>query len=106
MSSRVKRKVSMCTPKQMICVEKIEIDDSRCMHQCSGLLVTSYDQEDIENLDIKILYTMFTDHIKRLNDIFWDKDITADIKGIIIIHIKLFHQITCFRNENNKFRDR
>ena len=41
----------LCTPDQMGCIREIttNINTSNCLPQCSGLLVTSYRSEQIQN---------------------------------------------------------
>ena len=36
----------LCSSVNYKCVEQVQADYSDCFHQCSGLLVTSYDKED------------------------------------------------------------
>ena len=40
----------LCSPDQLECVKNILVDNSGCLKQCSGLLVTSYDQDRFLNL--------------------------------------------------------
>ena len=40
----------LCSPEQLKCVKNIHVDNSGCFKQCSGLLVTSYDQDRFLNL--------------------------------------------------------
>ena len=40
----------LCSPEQLKCVKNIHVDNSGCFKQCSGLLVTSYDQDRFFNL--------------------------------------------------------
>ena len=40
----------LCSPDQLECVKNILVDNSGCLKQCSGLLVTSYDQDRLLNL--------------------------------------------------------
>ena len=39
----------LCTQEKLQCVKNISIDESGCLHKCSGLLVTSFDHENIES---------------------------------------------------------
>ena len=39
----------MCTEESYDCVSSINIDNFVCLPQCSGLIVTSYDQHEIED---------------------------------------------------------
>ena len=39
--------IPICTPDKRHCVENIGIEDTGCLQRCSGLLVTSYTEEDI-----------------------------------------------------------
>ena len=40
----------LCSSDQFECVKNIQVDNSGCFKQCSGLLVTSYDQDKFLNL--------------------------------------------------------
>ena len=49
-------KSPLCTASNLQCISSIKVDTSNCLQQCSGLMVTSYDQQEIINRqDIKIL---------------------------------------------------
>ena len=39
----------LCTEHHLDCISSIKIDKSDCFQQCSGMLVTSYEQMEIEN---------------------------------------------------------
>ena len=39
----------LCLADQLNCVSSIKVDTSGCLQQCTGILVTSYDQKKIED---------------------------------------------------------
>ena len=39
----------MCTAKHFDCISSIKVDYSKCLQQCSGTLITSYNQEEYED---------------------------------------------------------
>ena len=39
----------MCTVKNLDCVSNIKVDNTECLHQCSGTIVVSYDKLDIDD---------------------------------------------------------
>ena len=45
----------LCTEEKLDCVSNLKVDNSDCLQQCSGVLVTSYDQQDIEDISKKNL---------------------------------------------------
>ena len=43
----------LCTLSQLYCIENITVDHSKCLKQCSGLVVSSYNKYEIEkNADL------------------------------------------------------
>ena len=42
-------KVPICTSGEMSCFSNVTIDGSNCYPKCSGLIVTSYTQHDMED---------------------------------------------------------
>ena len=49
---------ALCTEEHLDCVSNIKVDNSDCLQQCSGIVVTSYDQQDIEDKFIKLVEYM------------------------------------------------
>ena len=45
----------MFTEEHLYCVSGIKIDNSDCLQQCSGIIVTSYDELDIDNTFTKLV---------------------------------------------------
>lgn len=44
----------MCTTKKHLdCISSIKVDNSECLQQCSGTLITSYNQEEYEDVSLK-----------------------------------------------------
>ena len=56
----------LCTPEKIKCFNKLKIDGKDCFNQCSGLLVTSYDEEFIKVADTKNIK-----NIKKLTKDYW-----------------------------------
>ena len=48
----------LCTEEHLDCVSSIKVENSNCLQQCSGIIVTSYDQQDIEDKFIKLVEYM------------------------------------------------
>ena len=49
----------MCSSKlQVDCVSSIKIDNSECFQQCSGILVTSFDEQEIEDRPLNLVNTL------------------------------------------------
>ena len=40
--------IPICTAEELDCASKVKINDAECLQQCSGILVTSYDQDELE----------------------------------------------------------
>ena len=73
----------LCTFKEMECIKNIDIDEYKCLQECSGLLVTSYDQNEIENSVLSLILsriTELTDYMKE--KVYPLEKIKEDIKGI------------------------
>ena len=46
----------LCTASNIECISSIEVDNVNCLPQCSGLMVTSYDQQELlDRHDIRIM---------------------------------------------------
>ena len=61
----------------MNCISSIKAIDTGidCLHQCSGVLVTSYDKEEIQDRPLNLINKL----IEKLN---MDKDVVAEFKGL------------------------
>ena len=61
----------------MNCISSIKAIDTGtdCLQQCSGVLVTSYDKEEIEDRPLNLINKL----IEKLN---MDKDVVAEFKGL------------------------
>ena len=55
---------SLCSAKDLDCISSIKVDSSDCHHQCSGILVTSYEQNEIESFADKMIEFMMKDNYK------------------------------------------
>ena len=51
----------MCMADNLNCVSQIKVNDSACLQICSGLLVTSYNQEEIEDRLSNVIDTLTMD---------------------------------------------
>ena len=74
----------LCTFKEMECIKNIDIDEYKCLQEFSGLLVTSYDQNEIEDSVLSLILsriTELTDYMKEIEYKFYK--IKEDIKGIL-----------------------
>jgi len=54
----------LCTVEHFDCVSRIKVANSDCLQHCSGILVTSYDQEDVEN-KIESKFTKLVEYISK-----------------------------------------
>ena len=75
----------LCTPDQMGCIREIttNINTSDCLHQCSGLLVTSYRSEQIQNpitLAMNALISKLTDYLSI--SVYTLENMASEFKGI------------------------
>lgn len=49
----------MCSLKHFVdCVSSIKIDNSECLQQCSGILVTSFEEQEIEDRPLNLVNTL------------------------------------------------
>lgn len=48
----------MCSSKHLDCVSSIKIEKSECLEQCSGTLVTSYEEQEIEDRPLNLVNTL------------------------------------------------
>ena len=67
-------KVPTCTREQLKCVGEIPMDSSNCLQKCSGMLVTSYTQHDIENQELPKLVSMFAAYFGQKMNTFEDME--------------------------------
>ena len=37
----------LCTASNLECLSNVKVDNQNCLQKCSGLMVTSYDQQEI-----------------------------------------------------------
>ena len=61
----------MCTPEKLYCVKDLRVDNAKCLPECSGMLVTSYTEKEIENHELPRLVTMMSKYFSEklsLND--------------------------------------
>ena len=72
----------LCIAEKLECVSNIMIDKSDCLQQCSGLLVTSYDQQDIENGVLNLVDYLNSKVYYKSQE--YRKDISAKVKGLSI----------------------
>ena len=65
-----------CSTKENLdCVSSIKVNTSDCLQQCSGILVTSYEQQEIEDTVSKLAKYMIAKS--------WDfKNLANDIEGL------------------------
>ena len=72
----------LCLAEKLECVSNIMIDKSDCLQQCSGLLVTSYDQQDIENGVLNLVDYLNSKVYYQSKE--YRKDVSAKVKGLSI----------------------
>ena len=69
----------------MECVRNVTIDNTSCLQHCSGLLVTSYTQKDIENHELKKelnnLVSKLSTYFNEKTGIY--KDMENSLKGLL-----------------------
>ena len=54
----------LCTPEKISCVQNITIEETQCLHECSGLIVNSYiKNEEPTDMD-EILAPVLEDYAK------------------------------------------
>ena len=63
----------------MDCVSRIKVDSSDCLQQCSGLLVTSYDQQEIE-YDLDFRFSKLAEYFSR-KDFGQHRNMANEFKG-------------------------
>ena len=57
----------MCSPKELECVDSVDVDAPHCLKPCSGLIVTSFSKDDNKkNLDTLVLTTKAYDKYKKI----------------------------------------
>ena len=71
---------SLCTQEELKWIQDIEVDSSKCLEQCSGILVTSYKQQEIENEK-----SFFNTFILKLTNHFVKND-PNEFKGLLFFH--------------------
>ena len=74
----------LCTEEHFDCVSSTKVDDSDCLQQCSGLIVTSYDQQDIEDKFRKKLVESFGKGTHSFRNIA--KELRVSCQKSLIIH--------------------
>ena len=60
----------MFTEEHLYCVSGIKIDNSDCLQQCSGIIVTSYDQEDEQEDKSDIRFKKLVEYMSGSGDYF------------------------------------
>ena len=59
----------MCSSKHLVdCVSSIKIDNSECSQQCSGILVTSFDEQEIEDRPLNLVNTLVVRLAKYMSE--------------------------------------
>ena len=66
-------------PENKECLRNITIEDTDCFQQCSGLLVTSFRGEEIENHELPNLISMLASYFGEKMNTF--KDMEESFKG-------------------------
>ena len=69
----------MCTLENLDCLLRIPIDNSSCFQQCSGTIVTNYDQEGISD-SLKPQFLKILDFIKR-SAYYYNEDWEKEYQG-------------------------
>ena len=74
--------MKQCT-EHLDCVTSIKIEKSECFHQCSGVLVTSFDQQDEQEDRSDIRFKKLVEYMSRSGDYFLDyfKDMAKVFQG-------------------------
>ena len=72
----------MCIAENLDCVSSIKIDNFDCLQQCSGILVPSYDEEDIEE-GIKNEMVKLVKYLIRKDDWWLYHDMQVEFKGLL-----------------------
>ena len=62
----------------MKCVREFTIDSSKCLPQCSGLLITSFEEQEIEPQLLKLIEYM------SMKAKAYFEDISRDLKGLVL----------------------
>ena len=75
----------MCTAEQLQCVSSIKVDKSECLQQCSGLLVTSFDKNEIEDRPVEIANALVDKLTKFMSESHYlFQDMAKNFKGFCI----------------------
>ena len=78
-------------------MQDIEVDSSQCLETCSGLLVTSYDQQEIQNEN-----AFFNSFILKLSNYFekdmYRKDFPIKFDGLFEHNISSLVHMSSFKN--------
>ena len=60
----------------------LTVNKSECLHQCSGILVTSYDVKDVENSELNTIHSVLEEIINYFSKQYYYEDIKTEIKGL------------------------
>ena len=71
--------IPICTPEKNDCLRNTTIEDTDCFQQCSGILVTSYRGEEIENYELPNFISMLGAYFGEKMNTF--KDMEESFKG-------------------------
>ena len=85
----------MFTEEHLYCVSGIKIDNSDCLQQCSGIIVTSYDQEDEQEDKSDIRFkklveymsgsgNMYFNYFKNMAEVFQGSDKNLKINSRLL----------------------
>ena len=81
----------LCTAEDLDCVSSIKVDNkdnSECLHQCSGILVTSYDQKKIDDRLSNAVSGIIEYMSKNFYD-FYDRHMAEQFKGSFLFKQEL-----------------
>ena len=94
----------MCTPDKFECIENIEVDISQCLEKCSGKLITSYDQREIEN-EKSFLNTFIQKQMNYFGSPFSDKfkGLLKTIFNSFICHLLILYLLEFLRTVPSEY---
>ena len=70
-------KVPYCTAEHLNCVSSIKFDHSDCLQQCSGILVTSFYQDRLSNVESEM--SRMVEYMSRQIHVF--RNLAKEFKG-------------------------
>ena len=79
----------LCTAKNLECVSRIKVKKLACFQQCSGILITSYDQEDVEDRPINVVNSLVDKLAAYLSGklSYYLKNMPTEFKGFFYLSL-------------------